>query len=49
MKNKEVFLEPFTVVGISVRTTNQNHQPQGDGEETRDTKNAKITAYLSIK
>lgn len=30
MKHEEVALDKFYVVGISVRTTNQNHQSQGD-------------------
>ena len=30
MNNEEVTLDKFTVVGISVRTTNQNHQSQAD-------------------
>lgn len=30
MKHEEVTLESFTIVGISVRTTNQNHQSQRD-------------------
>ncbi|WP_029904612.1 GyrI-like domain-containing protein [Prevotella sp. 10(H)] len=30
MKYEEVTLDKFTVVGISVRTTNQNHQSQDD-------------------
>ncbi len=30
MEHQEVVLEKFAVVGISVRTTNQNHQSQGD-------------------
>ncbi|MBK5722876.1 AraC family transcriptional regulator [Dysgonomonas sp. Marseille-P4677] len=30
MKYEEIILDKFTVVGISVRTTNQNHQSQGD-------------------
>ena len=30
MKHEEVILEAFSVVGISIRTTNQNHQSQTD-------------------
>lgn len=30
MKREEVVLETFTIVGISVRTTNQNHKSQED-------------------
>lgn len=30
MKYEEVTLDAFTVVGISVRTTNQDHKSQGD-------------------
>ncbi|NDV94328.1 AraC family transcriptional regulator [Dysgonomonas sp. 521] len=30
MNHEEVILDKFTVVGISVRTTNQNHQSQAD-------------------
>lgn len=30
MKHEEVILEAFSVVGMSVRTTNQNHQSQND-------------------
>jgi len=30
MKHEEVTLDKFYIVGISVRTTNQNHQSQGD-------------------
>jgi len=30
MKHEEIKLDKFYVVGISVRTTNQNHQSQGD-------------------
>lgn len=30
MEHEEVTLDSFTIVGISVRTTNQNHQSQGD-------------------
>lgn len=30
MKHEEVRLDKFTVVGLSVRTTNQNYQSQGD-------------------
>jgi len=30
MKHEEVTLEKFTIVGISVRTTNQNYQSQSD-------------------
>lgn len=30
MKYEEVILEKFSIVGISVRTTNQNHQSQSD-------------------
>lgn len=30
MTHEEVVLEKFTIVGLSVRTTNQNHHSQGD-------------------
>ncbi len=30
MKHEEITLDSFTIVGISVRTTNQNHQSQKD-------------------
>lgn len=30
MKSKEITLDAFTIVGISVRTTNQNHKSQED-------------------
>ncbi|MDR1092499.1 MAG: GyrI-like domain-containing protein [Prevotella sp.] len=30
MKSKEIILDAFTIVGISVRTTNQNHKSQED-------------------